>query len=80
MSNVTIISDGTGRGTKIKVGAEYMSGVMRVEIDPITPTGIIRVKFTVNAVALRMSIVNADSEHVDNGGEPHNDRAGDASE
>ena len=65
MSNVTIISDGTAVGTKIKIGDEFMSGVTRVEINPILPGEMIRAKITVDVVALRMQIANADIECTD---------------
>lgn len=65
MGNVTIISDGTAAGTKIKVGDGFMSGITRVEIDPIAPNGLVRAKLTVDAVALRMAFKDADIECTD---------------
>ena len=62
MGNVTIISDGTAAGTKIKVGDEFMSGITRVEIDPISPNGAVRAKLSVDVVSLRMAIKEADIE------------------
>jgi len=37
MSNVNIISNGTPTDTKIIVGGVTMEGVIKIEIDPITP-------------------------------------------
>lgn len=65
MNNVTIISDGTSRGTKIQVGDKFMSGITRVEIDPISTGGIVRAKITVDVIALRMKLANADIECTD---------------
>lgn len=65
MGNVTIISDGTAAGTKIKVGDEFMSGITRVEIDSIEPMGTVRAKLTVDVVALRLAVKDADIECTD---------------
>jgi hypothetical protein len=65
MGNLMIISDGTAVGTKIKVGDDFMSGITRVEISPITQNGLVRATITVDAVALRLAVKGADIECTD---------------
>lgn len=65
MDNVTIISDGTSQGTKIQIGEEFLSGITRIEIEPITPGGFVRARLTVDVISLKMRIANAYIECTD---------------
>lgn len=64
-SGVTIISDGTANGTKVMVGDEFIHGVTRIEIAPLSPMGTVRAKITVDFVHLRMAIKDARIECTD---------------
>lgn len=65
MSNLKIISDGTADGTRIYVGNERMSGVARIEIEPILPFGLVRATLTVDFVSLKMQFAKADIKCTD---------------
>lgn len=58
MSNVKIVSDGIAANTEVLVEGVPMTGISRIEILPIVPRGIVRVKVTIERVSLEMEVQN----------------------
>lgn len=58
-SQITIESDGTARGTRVKLGDQVINGVSRVEMCPLECDGIVKAKITINKVLLKMRIKEA---------------------
>ena len=65
MNNVTIISDGTSQGTRIKIDDAFMKGITKIVIEPMVPGETVRATITLDAVSLRMAISEADIECTD---------------
>ena len=59
MSNLTIISDGTDEGTKVKVGDEFVKNVIRIDIEPDESGKNLQAVITVIKPALELELKNA---------------------
>ncbi|MCP5009016.1 MAG: hypothetical protein GY942_03455, partial [Aestuariibacter sp.] len=60
MSNVTIISDGTSSGTKVKVGKEFLKGITAIDIEPMRVDEPCRARITVDVAALKLALADAE--------------------
>ena len=58
-SQITIESDGTARGTEVKLGGQLVNGVSKVEMSPLKCDGVVKATITINAPILRMRIKEA---------------------
>jgi hypothetical protein len=60
MSELEIVSNGTVRGTTVRLkDGRTLTGVLAIEIEPITPFGSVRAKITFDRVAIQMQIKQA---------------------
>ena len=67
MSELEIVSDGTARGTTVRLkDGCTLKGVTAIEIEPISPGGTVRAKITIDCVALQMKLKHADINCTDN--------------
>lgn len=60
MSNITIVSDGTARGTQVLVGDQALKQVTRIEFETLEPDGLVTATISVCAVALRLKLAKAE--------------------
>lgn len=65
MSRVKIVSDGTSQGTRVHVGDEFMSGITKIEVNPIKPDGLVTANITVDFAQLQLGISEAEIECYD---------------
>jgi hypothetical protein len=66
MGELEIVSDGTVRGTTVRLkDGCILTGVTAIEIEPIKPLGSVRARITFDRVALQMQIKQADSNCTD---------------
>lgn len=65
MTNVTIISDGSSMGTKVKVGDAFMGGIKKIEIMPIVVGSTVQARITVDVCSLNMAIKDTDIKCTD---------------
>jgi len=60
MSNVTITSDGTAKGTKVQIDDNFIKGITKIEFDELNPMGLLCVKLSFNVTALKIAIKDAE--------------------
>lgn len=61
--NVTIVSDGTAKGTEVRVGDQVMGGVTSIEIDPIAADcELVTATINVSLVSLHLMLSKAQIE------------------
>jgi hypothetical protein len=60
MKQITITSDGTSQGTQVKFGDDFIKGVTKIEFNPMEIGGIVTAKITLNSVAIKMALKDAE--------------------
>ena len=61
-SNLRIVSNGTSQTTKVFVGDVEVTGVIEIEIEPITVNGIVEAKITVGLPKIDVTAYGATNE------------------